>query len=119
MQKNFEKLGTKLLMKAITFCQRRLISVIDYLQTISDRPVLPSVEPGFMRESLPSEMPVEGVKWDEIQPDIEKLIMVLYSLYLRLIIARDHALATPEVLRMVPEQFDISRDIGRIVFFNV
>jgi hypothetical protein len=64
-------------------------------------------------------MPVEGVKWDEIQPDIEKLVMVLCSSYSCLIIARDHSLATPEVLRLVPEQFHISWYIGRIVFFNV
>jgi len=40
--------------------------------------VLPSVQPGFMRESLPEEIPVEGVNWDEIQPDIEKIIMVRF-----------------------------------------
>lgn len=58
------------------------VAVIEYFKTISDRPVLPSVEPGFMRKSLPTEIPVEGAKWDEIQPDIEKLIMVRSRLIL-------------------------------------
>ena len=40
---------------------------------------MPSVEPGFMRKQLPTEIPKEGVKWDEIQPDIEKLIMVVHQ----------------------------------------
>jgi hypothetical protein len=53
-----------------------LMVVVEYFNTIRDRPVLPSVQPGFMRESLPNEMPAEGVKWEEIQPDIEKIMMV-------------------------------------------
>jgi hypothetical protein len=32
-----------------------------------------------MRQALPTEIPQEGVKWDEIQPDIEKIIMVFPS----------------------------------------
>lgn len=32
-----------------------------------------------MRKSLPSEIPAEGAKWDEIQPDIENIIMVTIS----------------------------------------
>jgi hypothetical protein len=55
----------------------RGILVIEYFNTIGERPVLPSVQPGFMREALPSSIPVDGVKWDQIQPDIENLIMVL------------------------------------------
>jgi aromatic-L-amino-acid/L-tryptophan decarboxylase len=50
--------------------------VVEYFQTIGERTVLPSVEPGFMRKALPTEIPEQGVKWDEIQPDIEKIIMV-------------------------------------------
>jgi aromatic-L-amino-acid/L-tryptophan decarboxylase len=56
-----------------------LMLVIDYFATIRDRPVLPSVQPGFMRKSLPDGIPEEGVKWEDIQADIEKIIMV-YSL---------------------------------------
>jgi hypothetical protein len=52
-----------------------LTVVIEYFDTIRDRSVLPSVEPGFMRAALPREIPPEGAKWDEIHPDIEKIIM--------------------------------------------
>jgi hypothetical protein len=73
--------------------------VVEYFNTIRDRPVLPSVQPGFMRESLPSEMPTDGVKWEEIQPDIEKTIMVRQLF--ELIVAWDNALATSEILFLV------------------
>ena len=33
-----------------------------------------------MRNALPKTMPEEGVKWDEIHPDIERVIMVQYFL---------------------------------------
>jgi hypothetical protein len=53
-----------------------LILVIAYFDTIGSRPVLPSVQPGFMRQQLPTSIPLEPQEWDKIQPDIEKLIMV-------------------------------------------
>ena len=77
----FRKAGYQAIDQSMPRKPARLTSVIDYFNTVGERPVLPSVQPGFMRQSLPTEIPAEGVKWDEIQPDIEKIIMVWISLY--------------------------------------
>jgi aromatic-L-amino-acid decarboxylase len=71
----FRKAGYQAIDQSMT-PRNSLILVVEYFNTIRDRPVLPSVQPGFMRQSLPNEIPQQGVKWDEIQPDIEKIIMV-------------------------------------------
>lgn len=39
------------------------------------RPVLPSVEPGYLSELLPSEMPDKPEKWQDIMEDLNKFIM--------------------------------------------
>lgn len=72
----FRKAGYQAVDQSNMTVLQRWFEVIEYFKTISDRPVIPSVHPGFMRKQLPTEIPTEGVKWDEIQPDIEKLIMV-------------------------------------------
>ena len=54
-----------------------------------------------MRQSLPTSIPVEGVKWDEIQPDIEKVIMVRINFRVVLIVAWNYALAASEILFLV------------------
>ena len=106
MPKSFEQLAIRPLIKVLNChfvlrCLSNMI-VIDYFQTISDRPVLPSVEAGFMRESLPSEIPAEGVKWDEIQPDIERIIMVgRLQRDTDKIVARDNPLAASKVFLLV------------------
>lgn len=49
--------------------------IIDYVDNIRDRPVLPSVEPGYLNDLLPNSPPEEGQQWSEILPDVEKYIM--------------------------------------------
>lgn len=39
------------------------------------RPVLPSVEPGYLHELLPSEMPVGSENWREIMKDLDRFIL--------------------------------------------
>ncbi|KAF7192987.1 Aromatic-L-amino-acid decarboxylase [Pseudocercospora fuligena] len=46
-----------------------------YYSNISDRPVLPSIEPGYLAKLLPESPPQEGQLWPEIQKDIERTIM--------------------------------------------
>ncbi|EME85041.1 uncharacterized protein MYCFIDRAFT_207468 [Pseudocercospora fijiensis CIRAD86] len=46
-----------------------------YYSTISDRPVLPSIKPGYLAKLLPDSPPQEGQPWPEIQKDIERTIM--------------------------------------------
>ncbi|KAF2733904.1 dopa decarboxylase-like protein [Polyplosphaeria fusca] len=49
--------------------------IANYYDTIAERPVLPSVSPGYLRPLLPDGPPEEGESWDKIQADIEKVIM--------------------------------------------
>lgn len=49
--------------------------VIDYVENVSRRPVLPSVEPGYLDTLLPDKAPFLGESWDKIMPDIERVIM--------------------------------------------
>ncbi|XP_014291341.1 aromatic-L-amino-acid decarboxylase [Halyomorpha halys] len=47
----------------------------EYMSTIEERRVTPSVEPGYLRPLLPSSAPIEPESWDTIMLDIEKYIM--------------------------------------------
>jgi hypothetical protein len=58
-----------------------------------------------MRKALPDGIPEQGVKWDEIQPDIEKIIMVQQALSkwsCSCGVAGHYALATSQILFLVP-----------------
>lgn len=39
------------------------------------RPVLPSVQPGYLHSLLPTEMPVGSENWKDIMKDLDQLIM--------------------------------------------
>ena len=49
--------------------------IIDYFDTIHDRPVASEVEPGYLRKVLPDGPPDVGEHWNSIQKDIEAKIM--------------------------------------------
>ena len=49
--------------------------VSEYLDTIRDRRVVPSVEPGYLRPLLPEDAPEEPENWKDVLADIEKVIM--------------------------------------------
>ncbi|XP_030387199.1 aromatic-L-amino-acid decarboxylase [Scaptodrosophila lebanonensis] len=49
--------------------------ICNYLETLNDRRVTPSVEPGYLRHLLPSEAPHEPEDWDKIMNDVEDKIM--------------------------------------------
>ncbi|XP_020815578.1 tyrosine decarboxylase [Drosophila serrata] len=49
--------------------------ICNYLETLNDRRVTPSVEPGYLRHLLPSEAPQEPEDWDQIMSDVEDKIM--------------------------------------------
>lgn len=42
---------------------------------IVSRPVLPSVQPGYLHELLPTEMPEGSEHWKDIMTDLDKFIM--------------------------------------------
>ncbi|KFX95705.1 hypothetical protein V497_07538 [Pseudogymnoascus sp. VKM F-4516 (FW-969)] len=49
--------------------------IVSYYDTLPDRKVLSSVEPGYLRKLLPSGPPEKGESWTEIQKDIEEKIV--------------------------------------------
>ena len=61
--------------------------VADYLENIRDRRPLSNVEPGYLHKLIPEEAPEEGEKWEDLFPDIERVIMpgvrfiVIYKTY--------------------------------------
>jgi aromatic-L-amino-acid decarboxylase len=48
---------------------------VNYYDNISERPVVSTVEPGYLRKILPTEAPQQGEEWKDIQKDIEDKIM--------------------------------------------
>jgi hypothetical protein len=49
--------------------------VANYYDNLSQRDVVSTVEPGYLRKILPTEAPEKGEEWKEIQKDIEGKIM--------------------------------------------
>jgi aromatic-L-amino-acid decarboxylase len=49
--------------------------VADYLQNVERYPVLPNVQPGDIRRSLPGSPPLDGEPMDTILSDVDRLIM--------------------------------------------
>ena len=49
--------------------------VADYLENIEKRPVLSSVEPGYLHHLIPEEAPQDPEKWEDVFNDIERVIM--------------------------------------------
>lgn len=49
--------------------------VADYLENIRDRRPLSNVQPGYLRDLIPAEAPVEPEKWEDLFKDIERVIM--------------------------------------------
>ncbi|XP_057379069.1 tyrosine decarboxylase-like [Daphnia carinata] len=49
--------------------------IIEYMETIGERRVTPSIEPGYLREMIPKNAPKKGEKWKEIMSDVETKIM--------------------------------------------
>ena len=49
--------------------------IANYMETIHMRRVTPEVQPGYLRQMLPSRAPKKGDEWDEIMKDVDKAIM--------------------------------------------
>ena len=48
--------------------------VADYLENIRDRPVLPSVKPGYLQQLVPEEAPEEPEKWQVILSPMQRIM---------------------------------------------
>lgn len=59
----------------IEFAQAAINFTANYNDTLRDRDVLPSVEPGYLSKLLPEEAPYKAEKWQEILKDVEQYIM--------------------------------------------
>ena len=65
-----------LLVSFLTSVGKEMVDYItDYLQNIRSRRVFPGVSPGYMRELVPDEAPVNGEGWEDIFADVERVIM--------------------------------------------
>ena len=49
--------------------------VADYLENIRDRPVLPEVKPGYLKDMIPEEAPQTPEDWPAVMADVERVIM--------------------------------------------
>lgn len=50
-------------------------TVVKYYDTIEERPVVSTVEPGYLRKLLPEHAPEDGEAWADIQKDVESKIV--------------------------------------------
>uniref|UniRef100_A0A1I8HY23 Aromatic-L-amino-acid decarboxylase n=1 Tax=Macrostomum lignano TaxID=282301 RepID=A0A1I8HY23_9PLAT len=49
--------------------------IVDYVNSFRDRPVVPNVQPGYLRPLIPPEAPQEGESFDKILADIEPVVL--------------------------------------------
>ncbi|PIO73367.1 pyridoxal-dependent decarboxylase domain protein, partial [Teladorsagia circumcincta] len=49
--------------------------IADYMKTIQKRRVVPAIEPGYLKNLIPSEAPSRGEPWEKVMDDFEKFIM--------------------------------------------
>jgi len=49
--------------------------IADYWDTIRDRDVLPSVQPGYLQNLIPKEAPAQSENWKDVLLDVERIIM--------------------------------------------
>lgn len=49
--------------------------ICEYLETIKQRRVTPTVSPGWLKNKIPLEAPVQPEPFDAIMEDVEKIIM--------------------------------------------
>lgn len=49
--------------------------ISNYMETLRERRVTSSVQPGYLRRLLPDEAPLNPESWDDIMQDVESKIM--------------------------------------------
>ncbi|CEF65355.1 Aromatic-L-amino-acid decarboxylase [Strongyloides ratti] len=55
---------------------KQMIDIVaDYWESMRERKPLPDVQPGFMKDLIPSEPPIKGEEWKEIFKDIESVAL--------------------------------------------
>ncbi|CAL1285576.1 unnamed protein product [Larinioides sclopetarius] len=57
-------------------CGKELVDMVaSYLETLRQLPVLPDVQPGYIRDLVPNEAPEKAEKWQDVLKDVEKVII--------------------------------------------
>ncbi|VDO91520.1 unnamed protein product [Haemonchus placei] len=49
--------------------------IANYMETIQKRRVVPAIEPGYLKNLIPTEAPSRGEPWEKVMDDFEKFIM--------------------------------------------
>jgi aromatic-L-amino-acid decarboxylase len=49
--------------------------VADYLDRVGELPVVPAIEPGWVRAQLPAHPPEQGEPWDDILGDLDRIVV--------------------------------------------
>nr|UCS97434.1 dopa decarboxylase [Bemisia tabaci] len=57
------------------FAKAMIDYISKYMSSIRDRPVLPKLEPGYLRPLIPESAPEEPESWHNVMEDIERVIM--------------------------------------------
>ncbi|KAI5633968.1 pyridoxal-dependent decarboxylase conserved domain-containing protein [Phthorimaea operculella] len=57
------------------FAKAMIDYIADYLDNIRDRPVVPNVQPGYLRPLLPKQAPEQAEPWTAVMADIERVVM--------------------------------------------
>jgi aromatic-L-amino-acid decarboxylase len=57
------------------FAKEMVDYIANYLENIRDRPVLPQVQPGYLRPLIPDAAPKKPENWQDVMADIERVIM--------------------------------------------
>lgn len=57
------------------FAKAAIDFVADYLDNVRDNNVLPSVQPGYLHDLLPTEIPQDSEEWKDVMEDFNKFIM--------------------------------------------
>lgn len=57
-------------------CGKNAIDYIaNYIESVRDHPVLPSVQPGYLKNLIPAEAPQDPEQWEDIMKDMNRIIL--------------------------------------------
>jgi aromatic-L-amino-acid decarboxylase len=71
--------------------------ICDYMDGLSSRRVTPNVEPGYLRNILPSQAPQHAEDWDTIMADVDTKIMPGVNKRIFSLLLTQHPLQTSDV----------------------
>ena len=88
------------------------------MENVRDRPVLPSVETGYLQPLLPDKAPYLREPWAKIMPDIERFIMPGVSRFIQCVGAREFKKAVDQCARLLKCSSRVGASRMRLVDFG-